>query len=152
MEKECFRNQICKRCNKKGYTERVCREIIQQVNYLDSYNYQEYEYDGYYAGNKNYLEEEYYNEGDNNYEKYNGYYNNYESYPALRSGKELRPGDIRKREIGQRGDPREHTKTMREQMQQNEEQERRKQMEFEQELRQDFPEEQIQQIPEIQMQ
>src|SRR6266498_3956325 len=65
MERECFRNQTCKRCNKKGHTERVCREIIQQVNYMDNYDYQEHEYDGYYAGNNNYLEEEYHNEGDN---------------------------------------------------------------------------------------
>ena len=58
MERECFRNQTCKRCNKKGHTERVCRENIQQVNYLDNYDYQEYEYDGYYAENNDYPEEE----------------------------------------------------------------------------------------------
>src|SRR6266511_1400155 len=87
MERECIRNQTCKRCSKKGHTERVCREIVSQVNYLDNYDYQEYEYDGYYAENNNCPEEEYYDEGNNNY-KYDGYYNNYESYPALRSGRE----------------------------------------------------------------
>src|SRR5205823_8541388 len=149
MERECFRNQTCKRCNKKGHTERVCRENVQQVNYLDTYDYQEYEYDGYYAENNDYPEEEYYNERNNNYNEYDGYYNNYESYPALRSGKELRPGDLRKREVGQREDPIERTKTIRERFQENEEQRRREQEEMDREIRQDFPE---QQIPEVQMQ
>src|SRR5204863_183527 len=118
--------------------ERVCREVIQPISYIDNYYYQnnhEYEYDGYYAGNDNYQEydeDDYYKE-----DNYDGYYNDYESYPALRSGKELRPGDLGKRRVGQRGDPREQTTTNREHFQQNVEQEMRNQE---------------QQIPEIQMQ
>src|SRR5213593_2690756 len=111
MERECFRNQTCTRCNKRGHTARACREVIsQQINYADNYDYQEYEYEVYYA---------------NEYDSYNDNdYNNYESYPALRSGKESRPGDWITRQTEQRREPREQVRTNREQFQQNVEQKR----------------------------
>jgi len=126
MERECFRNQTCTRCNKRGHTARACREVIsQQINYADNYDYQEYEYEVYYA---------------NDYDSYdNNDYDDYESYPALRSGKESRPGDWITRQTEQRREPREQVRTNREQFQQNVEQDMRNQMEE-------------QQIPEVQMQ
>src|SRR6266542_3717761 len=126
MERECFRNQTCTRCNKRGHTARACREVIsQQINYADNYDYQEYEYEVYYA---------------NDYDSYdNNDYDDYESYPALRSGKESRPGDWITRQARQEKKPREQVRTNREQFQQNVEQDMRNQMEE-------------QQIPEVQMQ